>query len=337
MSTKQNLSGGEGDVLSEALSPAEQAYFSSKGEDLSAFETEKDDTNQGDVIPPDNNAGEPKSSEQLTDDDVYLDENGKPRSVLTGKFVPHGAFHKERERRKQTETELQNTRLEMARASERLAVLNDIIAAGETQAKPQQTVEDDVPPDPEVDIFAHVKWQQKKIAELEQYRAQQSEQQQQARLASEVQNFYRNDAMNFMKETPDFADAYQYVANSFANELRAKGFDDQTIRAQMMNEEASIAYQCKQRGASPAKVIYEMAKARGWQGSNAAAPKPATNAASKLDTIAKGQKSTASLSGAGGGGAEGLTIEALANMSEEEFIAVSAKLGKSKMRQLLGG
>lgn len=334
MSTEQNLSGGEGDVLSEALSPAEQAYFSSKGEDLSAFEQEDETPSAPSSAEP---QAAPEAAPAVEDDDVYLDENGKPRSVLTGKFVPHGAFHKERERRKQTETELQNTRLEMARASERLAVLNDIIAAGETQAKPQQTVEDDVPPDPEVDIFAHVKWQQRKIAELEQYRAQQAEQQQQARLASEVQNFYRNDAMNFMRETPDFADAYQYVANSFANELRAKGFDDQTIRVQLVNEEASIAYQCKQRGASPAKVIYEMAKARGWQGSNAAAPKPATNAASKLDTIAKGQKSTASLSGAGGGGAEGLTIEALANMSEEEFIAVSAKLGKSKMRQLLGG
>jgi hypothetical protein len=328
-----------GDVFGESLSPAEQAYFSSKGSDAAGLASEAPEPTSA-PITQDDAAPAPQADTDLDVGEVYLDESGKARSVVTGKFVPHGAFHQERERRKATEAELMSARERMARADERLAVLNDILSASESPAQ-EKKAEEAPPPDPETDIFGYVKWQAQKIQELEESRKQETTQREQARLASEVQNYYRNDAMNFMKEVPDFADAYNHVAQSFATELRARGLNDQQIQQQLMSEEAQIAYQCKVRGTSPSRVIYEMAKARGYQGKGAAPitqqAAPSEAAQKKIATMQQAQKASVSLSGAGSSGGEGLTIEALANMSDDEFASVSARLGKHKMRQLLGG
>ena len=330
-----------GDVFGESLSPAEQAYFSSKGADtaISSLASEAPEPTSA-PITQDETAPEQQTDGELNPGEVYLDENGKARSVLTGKFVPHGAFHRERERRKATEAELMSARERMARADERLAVLNDILSASESPTQ-EKKPEEAPPPDPETDIFGYVKWQAQKIQELEESRKAETTQREQARLASEVQNYYRNDAMAFMKEQPDFADAYNHVAQSFASELRAKGLNDEQIQQQLMSEEAQIAYQCRIRGTSPSQVIYEMAKARGWQskGGNGNAPQaaPSDTAQKKIANIQQAQRASVSLSGAGSSGGEGLTIEALANMSDDEFAAVSSRLGKHKMRQLLGG
>ncbi len=328
-------------ALGGDLSPAEQAYFSSKGADTAGLETSEAQAPITQEAGPDplSEAQPAANDDQVDAGEVYIDENGKARSVVSGKFVPHGAFHKERERRKATEAELQTYREKMARADERLSVLNEIISTGESNPQPQQaqTAEDAPPPDPEVDIFAYVKWQAEQIKKLEGEHKTQAQQRENARLATEVQTYYRNDALAFVKETPDFADAYQYVAQSYANEMRARGLNDQQIQQQLMAEESAIAYQSMLRKTSPARTIYEMAKARGW---SAKGPQPSNvqpAAQQKIATIQKAQNVTATLSGAGTSGGEGLTAEALANMSEEEFAAVSARIGKNKMRQLLGG
>lgn len=327
-------------AFGESLSPAEQAYFSSKGADTSALTDAPASETPEPVETP---SEAPRQDAAQSDDDtdgIYIDENGKARSVVTGKFVPHGAFHKERERRKAAETEIITYREKMARADERLAVLNEIIAAGESPANqsPKKAPEPVAPPDPETDIFGYVKWQAEKIKELEQTSQQHIQRTERQLVANEVQAYYKNDAINFMKSTPDFADAYQYVANSYANELRAKGANDQQIQAQLMQEEAAIAFNAMRTRSSPSQVIYEMARARGWTPKgNTPQAAPSVNAQQKIDTIKQAQRTTPTLSGAGAPGGEGLTVEMLANMSEEEFASMSAKLGKSKMRQLLGG
>jgi len=330
------------DIFGESLSPAEQAYFSSKGAETAGIASEAPEPSAAPITHDEAAPAQSQSDTDLDVGEVYLDENGKARSVVTGKFVPHGAFHKERERRKATEAELMTARERMARADERLAVLNDILTASESPAQTQaKKAEAETPPDPETDIFGYVKWQAQKIQELEESRKQETVQREQARLANEVQTYYRNDAMNFVKATPDFPEAYQYVAQSFATELRARGLNDEQIQQQLMSEEAQIAYQCRIRGTSPSQVIYEMAKARGWQskGGNGNAPQaaPSDSAQKKIANIQQAQRASVSLSGAGSSGGEGLTIEHLANMSDDEFAAVSSKLGKHKMRQLLGG
>jgi hypothetical protein len=105
------------------------------------------------------------------------------------------------------------------------------------------------------------------------------------------------------------------------------------------NEERGLVAQAFRSRRSPAQMLYNLAVARGF---TAPAPSSATqqqaDPAQKVEQIARGQRvAGASLSGAGGSSGEGLTADALANMSEEEFAAMAAKLGNARMRQLLGG
>lgn len=328
MSTETN-----GVFESEALSPAEAEYFSSKGEKADglapAAEPAPTVSNTETV-----QQAEPQTNEVDDDEGIYIDENGKPRSVISGKFVPHAALHKERERRKSVESEYMTVREKMARAEERLAVLNEVLQQPTAPQAPQGDQPEEVP-DAEKDIFAFVKYQEKKIQELQQRLQQEDQQRQQQRGFQQLETAYKQDAQNFVKQTPDFPDAYSYIANSYAKELAVLGYDEGQIRQQLAREETNLVAEAFKRGMSPSQVLYERAKARGYT-PKAAGQQP-NAAAQKLDTIAKGQSTHKSLSSAGGASGEGLTVEALANMDEAEFAAVAAKLGKSKLRSLMGG
>lgn len=354
------MSGNE-NGFAESLSDAEMAYFNTKGEDTSGFGSEQPAEAPQQPAGGDFQSSEPNGQAQQEppqqaaegddDDGIYIDENGKARSVATGKFVPHAALHKERTRRQAVEAENLTMREKMARAEERLAVLNEVLMAtpadgGDPQQQAQtKTVEEELgpAPDPEKDIFAYVQWQQKKI-ELQDKRfnemleaqmaAQQAQQNQQQ--SQQFQQAYQNDAINFIQKQPDFPEAYKFIANSFATELKSMGYNDQQIQQRLMQEEAVLVSEAFQRNMSPAQVIYDRARARGYNPTQAA-QQHQQNTQQKLETIQKGQRATASLSAAGGSSGEGLTVEAIANMSEEEFAALHSKLGKSKIRQLLGG
>lgn len=329
------------DTNTDTLSQAELDYFSSKGEKTEGLGVEPSQEPAGEpqAAEPTSEAGsEPKLKTGEIDDDegIYVDADGKTRSVLTGKFVPHAALHKERERRKSVETDYHAMREQMARAQERLAVLNEVISASEA---PAQAPKSNEPPDPEQDIFAYVKWQNEQLTELRQAKQQETEQAKARQMTQQVENLYRQDAMRFAQQTPDFSDAYQYVAQSYASELKALGYSDPQIHQRMIQEEGQLVVEALQRQLSPAQVIYERAKARGYTKKEAApaAAAPQQNGQQKLESIQKAQKTQTSLSGAGGSAGEGLTVEALANMSEDEFANVYQKLGKTKFRQMMGG
>jgi hypothetical protein len=327
---------------SEALSPAEAEYFSSKGEKAeglapAAEPAPAEGTDPGHPHKVTGPEGEPQTNEVDDDEGIYIDENGKPRSVISGKFVPHAALHKERERRKSVESEYMTVREKMARAEERLAVLNEVLqqpTAPQIGQPGQQTEEI---PDPEKDIFAYVKYQAKLIEDLKAAQTKTVEETQRQQGFEQLKTAYAQDAQKFAAEKPDFKEAYSYIANSRARELIALGYNEGQIRQQLAQEETAIVAQAFQNRRSPAQVIYEQAMARGYTPKQAAAAANAVNPAQRLENVAKGQAAHKSLSGAGGAAGEGLTVEALANMSEEEFAAVSAKLGKSKLRSLMGG
>lgn len=323
---------------SEALSPAEMEYFSSKGEKAEGLIPAESTPAPAPTEAPTADAAPQEGEAPAEDDDgaFYIDENGKARSVITGKFVPHAALHKERERRKGAETELNTYRERMARAEERLAVLNEVLTQPTAPQTQQATASEEVP-DPEKDIFAYVKHLERKLSGLEQTTQKTVEERQREQSLNQLQSAYAQDAQRFMAEKPDFKDAYGYIANSRARELAALGYSQDQIRQQLTYEETNIVAQAFQQRRSPSAVLYEQAIARGYSPKQAAAAAQAVSPAQKLDTVAKGQQTQRSLSGAGGSAGEGLTLEALANMSDEEFQATAAKIGKSKLKQIMGG
>ena len=329
MSTETN-----GD-FDDALSPAEMDYFSSKGERTEGLIPQ--------ATPAPEPTAEPAAAEPTTeptadvDEDgaFYLDENGKARSVITGKFVPHQALHKERERRKGVESELNTYRERMARAEERLSVLNEVL----TKPQPAEAPVNEEVPDPERDIFAYVKHLEKRLNMVDQTTQQSQQERVQEQQLARLQNAYAQDAQAFMNEKKDFRDAYSYIANSRARELAALGYSQQQIQQQMTQEETNIVAQAFQQRKSPSAVLYEQAIARGYSPKQAEAiAQPSnTNTAQRLDAVARGQATQKSLSSAGGSGGEGLSVEALISMSDDEYAATISKLSKAQQRKLLGG
>jgi hypothetical protein len=149
---------------------------------------------------------------------------------------------------------------------------------------------------------------------------------------------YRQDALAFAQEKPDFADAYRHLAMSMAAEYKVMGYSDAEVQQKLIQDEERAVAEAMQRRIRPAQVVYERAKARGFSAPVAPAQTPAQpDAAQKLQTIERAKATQRTLSGAGGSSGEGLTVEALANMSDDEFAATVSKLGKSKLRGYLGG
>jgi antitoxin (DNA-binding transcriptional repressor) of toxin-antitoxin stability system len=331
--------------MSDDFSPAEAAYFSSKGADTSGLEAESGPaetpqapaSNEGNPAPPASHSptgGPPEGPIDGVEDGeevVIVGKDGKPRAQ-NGRFVPHQALHAERERRKATETELGTYREKMARADERLAVLNELMSKPEAQSP---TVAEQ-PIDPEQDPIGALKQSYAKIAALEAKLTESTKTVEERESARAMVSAYQNDAARFVQEKPEFKDAYVHLMTGRHRELEAMGMTDAAERNRFIaNEERQLVASAFQSRRSPAQMLYSLAVARGFSHT----PAPAQpNHAAKIEAIAKGQRAAGvSLSAAGGSAGEGLTAAALADMSEEEFSAVAAKLGKSKLRQLMGG
>jgi hypothetical protein len=333
--------------MSEDFSPAEAAYFSSKGADTSGLESERGPaetpqapaSNEGNPAPPASHSttsGPPEGPVDVEDGEevVIVGADGKPRAT-NGRFVPHQALHKERERRKSVETELMTYRERTARADERLAVLNELMTKPE--APPASASEQ--PIDPEVDPIGALKQLHARNQALEKQLQESTKTVEERESARAMVSAYQNDAARFVQEKPEFRDAYVHLMAGRHRELEAMGMSDAAERNRFIaNEERQLVASAFQSRRSPAQMLYSLAVARGFSYAPPA-PEPAKpDHAAKIESIAKGQRQAgASLSAAGGTAGEGLTAAALADMSEEEFSAVAAKLGKSKLRQLMGG
>jgi len=318
---------------SESFTPAEAAYFKSGGTDTAGLEAENNGSVQEANTSPEPVQKSPDLDIDNPDELVTLGPDGKPRDGK-GRFVPHQAFHEVREKYKATRDELHTTREKMARADERLNVLNDILGKASEPVNPG-TPE----PNPDTDPIGALNHAMSKIAKLE-AEINNTRQQGEARENSRaMQDAYMRDAQSYLSETPDFKDAYGYLMSSRHQELEAAGVHDVMQRNRLIaQEERSIVQNAFQSRMSPAQMLHKIAIARGFRATAAQAKDAANDPMKRIGELAQAQKTAgASLTNAGGTSGEGLTLAALADMDEEQFAAVSAKLGKAKMRELMGG
>lgn len=238
------------------------------------------------------------------------------------KMVPLQALHEERARIKQMRSELEAEKRARAADMEKLQKRLEILAKGP----------DPEPPAFEQDPASHLKYQldsvQERLAQqqkIDQERQQQAEQQAAfQRLAQQIDASERH----FVQQTPDYQDALQHLRTMRVREL-TEGFGvDQSLAAQQAERELmEFAIANAQRGVNPAEAAYRIAGVRGYAKKAA----PAQTAQEKLETQQRG--AAAKSLGGGGSPAKGLSIEALAAMSEDEF----AKLTPEQWRKAMGG
>jgi hypothetical protein len=211
-----------------------------------------------------------------------------------------GALHEERAKRKEVEA--------------KVAVMEDRFKqlVNSLSQPPEQK------PTPEEDPVNYFK---QEIEDLKQFKKQTIEQTQAERQQEQVVNAYRAQSEQFKASTPDFNDAYNHVLTNRLKELKTMGLDEAQARHTVAQEEYNIALKSLQDGVNPAQRIYEIAALRGYQ-------KKATAEVPKKDlsVIEKGQKNAKVSASATPEGE--LSLEALAEMDDEEFAAAWAKLKK---------
>lgn len=299
------------------FSPEEQKYFETRGE--AAIQPEPP-PQEPPPAPPGGADEVPKAADVPAEDETNVEE-GKADPDNPGKFVRLGALHEERQRRKELAEELARTReqsaADRARLEERLNAIAQSFKQPEQPPKPLEPAE--------------------RLARLEQELQQRAQVEQQQRAAYEAQQRFNNDVRSFENK---FAAANQdyYDAVEFAKDVRRQdylklGLDADTAEELVMNDAQKLALDSLRRGIDPAERFYNYAKANGW-GAPKEPEKPAAppeDAAAKLKTIEAGQKAAKSLGAAPGSSQPALTLQALADMSDEDFAKIDAKTWKKMM------
>ena len=172
--------------------------------------------------------------------------------------VPAAALAEERDKRRQVEDRL-------AQLQGQIEAMQRMVGPqGQPQA-PQPPPQEDPPPNRDEDPLGYMAWQDRRVARLEQHT-------QAFMVQQRVQSDYQSDAMHFAQTQPDFPAAYQHLVNGRAAELKAQGWDDNSIRQRLQQEEFGVAIGALRAGKSPAQQIYELSKARGYAPRAAEAP-----------------------------------------------------------------
>lgn len=321
-------------------------------------------------------AAAPQADDGADDDDDETDAPaaaapvpGQPPQDRPPRRVNYQKFQRMEARAKAAETSLRERDQVMARLDERLKILNEALATPQQPNQPQ--VDQDPEPDPEKDIFGHNSWLKRQLVKQgEALQAIQSGRQTETE-ESQVARTYETDARQFVATEPNFVPAYQHLMGVRLAQLSAYFYDKEPtelsakevehIKRTAAEEERQVVSEALKNGLSPAKRIFQLAKASGFRpqaaeapnaGNGAAAPKPNGNGAhapngngaaaapSVSDEIARikaGQDASLSLSSAGGAPSNPMTAERLANMPQAEFERWMENTPPEVIRELMGG
>ena len=249
---------------------------------------------------------EPESSEEKEVIDSQSDEEDGRSSVdkpnpKDDRTVPLAALHQERQKRQEQDRKLQVL-------AQRLEALQQA-----AMPKPEPEPEIDVNENP-IEYFNRenqkLKEQLEQINGFHQAQAQTVQQQQSVEKFKQV---YANAAKEYAQQQQDFPEAYHHLVSSRMEELQAMGYDQQRAAQIAERDEAQFVIKAFNDGVNPAERIYNLAKMRGYNQQPQAKPEV------DLDTIEKGVKASRSVGSMKGSPPVGVTLEALADMSDEEF------------------
>lgn len=237
-------------------------------------------------------------------------------------YVPHGALHAERERRKQYEAELADLREWRKQVEQKL-----------NPPKPEPEM-----PDPVTEPDKFRDWQKDQLRQRDErfaaYERQLREQTElQQTIRQQMMQRATHDEQAFRAQTPDYDDAINHLGRVRLQELELFGVDPQRAQQIIAEEARGIVQGALQMGRNVAEVAYGIAKARGYdpKAQQVAQPNKAAEESARLRKIADASRSVGAASGGGTSG--DLTLEDVAAMSPEEIAA----LPEHERRRIMGG
>ena len=361
----------ESDLGADGLTPGEKSYLESGGENADALLAEQK-TPAPDAAPAAKDTpavAAPAKDKAAADAPAVAASGAKDAPVGAAgadddddaiptdpkATIPYPKYAREKKKLQDRLAALEKQNGELSekftRGDERLRLLNEVMAP-----QPQQQATDEDPePDPNEDIIAWANWSRRENGRLREAISQTQGVVQETNADTAMRNNYVADVQAFARETPDFGPAYNHLITVRAQNLATQGYSEAEIKKIIHNEEKSLVQSAMAKGKRPASVIYDMAKQWGWRssapaaqvdpaaaaaanGAQAAQAAPAAKAepsvVDEIERIQRGQAAGKSLSDAGGAPND-LTVEALANMSENEFTALYASK-KGQIDGLLG-
>jgi hypothetical protein len=236
-------------------------------------------------------------------------------------FVPHGALHEERARRKELQKELQDYREKFARVDEQVKMLS--------QKKAPETS-----PNYDEDPLGYSKYEIERLkSELSNVTKQTPENISNLEQKIELMNLQRSverQEMTFEKDNPDYRDALTFYAKSRSETLMELGYESDEVHGLVAQELQDATHRAIQSGKNPAEVVYKMSKRSGYAGKKVSETETSSK---KLDTLKKAEGASKSLSDTGGKNKGELSAEALAEMSDDDF----SKLSDDDFRKAMGG
>lgn len=282
---------------------------------------------------------------------LETDEHEEPAiDPKTGKerVVNYGALHAERQKRKASDERAAKAEVEAAKIMGRFETIQQMLQRGPQQQQVlQQPIADEIP-DINLDPVGHFQAKdairERELGELRQWRQTQQQQSDTYNNVNRLQQIAQSHEVEFKKTTPDYDDAFQFVRAQRDTELQGMGYDDPSVRQQIIQQDAlQIAAQALQGNRNAAQVVYAIAKARGYAGKAPAPVTPAAPAApvvsadtKKIQNVAKGQEASQSLGQMGGTAPPEFSAEMIAKMSDNEFADWTSK-NEDAWRKMMGG
>jgi uncharacterized membrane-anchored protein YhcB (DUF1043 family) len=305
-----NHSPAVNEQIGATLTPDEESYFESGGAtDIPVSESgEATDREEGHGLGEDGSEG---------------GQPNQPNPSKAERMVSLAALHEERSRRKEIDRHNRVLQQQVAELRGKFSVIERLNAPAP-----------DKPPTIEEDMAGVVRNTTETVAQLQKRMEQRDTQERAAHQQNALVSAYRADAAQFESRIPDFKAAYDHLLQSRAQELLALGYDNpQAIHEALLADEFAVAQSALMTRRSPAEVIYNLARQRGY----AKGAGGRGNAAARLDTIERGQYANKSLSNTGGSSGDGeIGAEALLKMPMDEFEAWCAK-NPSRAKRLMGG
>lgn len=226
------------------------------------------------------------------------------------KMVPLEALHEARIQNKELKEMTRQLNERLSKGEERF---QKFLEAATQKDQPQ-------PPAFEQDPLAHLKYEndtlRKQLGEVNGKVSKFDESIQQNAQLNETVRRVQAAGSEFIKSTPDYAQAYDYIRNIRAQDLADLGTPPEQIPVILEQEELGLAISAVNGGKSPTEALYNISKRYGYK----PVAKQEIKSDTKLENIQKGQEAAKTQDG--GRPNAPLTLSALAEMSEDEIDAL---------------
>lgn len=223
------------------------------------------------------------------------------------KMVPYGALHEARMKEREYRDQLKKVEQEAAERFSRLEQRLQTLAAPPKQVPKFEE-------SPLENLKANAEESQNQLKEVQKQLESFNQQGETSRQEQLVRQSTQVAEQEFVKTSPDYADAVNHLQKVIDSNLQVMGYDNPGARAQIIQEQAlGLAQQALKAGKNPAEIVYQMAKNYGY-----ATKKQEVKEETKIEQIKKGQESSQSL-GSGGKADVPLTLKSLEAMDDDDF------------------